>query len=43
MNLVEAEDDSGDSDSSGDLHSIFQIGNQSQEIFSYCEYKWGTS
>ena len=31
MDLVEAEDDLGDSDSSGDLHSIFQLGNQSQE------------
>jgi len=33
MNLVEAKDNSGDSDSYGDLHSIFQLGNQSQEKF----------
>ena len=35
MNLVEAEDmyDSSDSDSSNELHSIFQLGNHSQEKF----------
>ena len=33
MNLVEVEDDSDDSDSSGDLYSIFQLYNHSQEKF----------
>jgi len=40
MNLVETADmyDSSDSDSSGELHSIFPI---IREIPGYCEYKWG--
>jgi len=33
MNLAEAEDDLDNSDSFSDLHSIFQLDNQSQEKF----------